>query len=524
MTDSRQDAESTPSKPRGLWSLMGSPAVPSQPGVDEPGETKTTDAAPEADDKSAQAAKPSAAPEPTPQDEEPREAATRQRGLWGMMRQAPPDAPAKFEADGGPASEFPKAEFSPDAEGKEPRSSASRSLFALMERHDEPAKDSTLIEPELPDEVVTIRQSASLAPDDQADDWELVESPGENEVVEDEDSVEESEPSLTTEAIDPEELEPPRYRLAAAQTRRQGWLAITTGISSVSASALSLFPTVFASIPASVLGFGAIIAGYLSLTGTGRHEMSRGTRIAAVTGMLTGILGIFLGPLFFTNLGRSLREPVGHRITRLHLKQIGDGLDQHYSKIDGYPIGGVFTRDDTGVIRGQHGWMTFLLPYIGEGELYQKIDQTKPFDHPVNLSPLSQDVSQYFAQGADQSKVAKGLAAAHFAGVGGEISEGGRVAYLGIFERDVAVKRDEISDGLANTLIVGELGSSFPAWGEPENWREIGRGLNKKGVNGFGSADGNGAVFLLGDGSVKYFNNKTDPKLLEKMSTRNGAD
>jgi hypothetical protein len=167
--------------------------------------------------------------------------------------------------------------------------------------------------------------------------------------------------------------------------------------------------------------------------------------------------------------------------------------------------------------------MTFLLPYIGETELYQKIDQTKPFDHQVNLSPLSQDVSQFFAQGADQSKVAKGLAAAHFAGVGGEINEGGRVAYLGIFERDVAVKRDEITDGLANTLIVGEVGGAFPAWGEPENWREIGRGLNK-GHNGFGSADGNGAVFLLGDGSVKYLNNKTDPKLLVKMSTRNGAD
>jgi len=41
-----------------------------------------------------------------------------------------------------------------------------------------------------------------------------------------------------------------------------------------------------------------------------------------------------------------------------------------------------FTLDENG--RRLHSWRVLLLPYIGENELYQKIDLTKPWDHPTN--------------------------------------------------------------------------------------------------------------------------------------------
>ena len=40
----------------------------------------------------------------------------------------------------------------------------------------------------------------------------------------------------------------------------------------------------------------------------------------------------------------------------------------------------------------------------------------------------------------------------------------------------------------------------------------------------FGNADGTGALFLMADGSVRFFSNKTSRKILEKLSTRDGAD
>ena len=329
--------------------------------------------------------------------------------------------------------------------------------------------------------------------------------------------------SLTMEAIEPGDLEPSRITVATAQARRQARFGLWCGIVAILSTALSLLPNFLTSLPATALGFVAIISCYLALTGAGRREISKSTRGLCLFGMLLGTTGIFLGPLFIAGLGRNFREAGGQQVTRQHLQLIGEGLDRHYTQHDGYPIGGAFARNDAGVIVGQHGWMTFLLPFVGESNLYQQIDQSKAFDDPVNRNAMGRNVSLYFAAGGDRARIGDGFAVSHFAGLGGEVDDAKGLSHLGIFERDVAVKRDEILDGLSNTLIVGELAGPYPPWGDPENWRKIGRGLNRD-VNGFGSYGGQGATFLLADGSVKFFTNKTDPKLLEQMSTRDGGE
>ena len=329
--------------------------------------------------------------------------------------------------------------------------------------------------------------------------------------------------SAALELINPEDLEPTKYLLAIRQARRQTWLGLTMGFLAIVASALSLLPNFLASLPATAMGFVAIIACYLALTGPARRENSLSTRSLSIVGMLLGTAGVFLGPLLFAGIGRSMRDQTGNQSTRKHLQALSVGLDHHYAEHDGYPVGGRFDRNEAGTIRGQHGWMTFLLPYVGEADLYREIDLSKPFDDPVNRNAMGKNVNIYFAGGGDRSRLGDGFSVSHFAGLGGEIDEGGTLAHVGIFERDVGVKREEITDGLSNTLIIGELAGVYPPWGDPENWRTIGRGLNKD-VNGFGSATGNGATFLLADGTVRFFSNKTDPRLLEKLSTRDGGE
>ena len=450
-----------------------------------------------------------------------------------MMRQTPTETPVDDE---------PKQPETPVSDGVDRRLRAKRSLFTLMERADNSAESATnnpktassadAKSPSHDEDKTTmyVRRSAELAPPDEEQDDEnyvdaVLESLWKEENAEHEEipapAMESRIPPLTM-RVDEDDFEP-RSLIAANKANKQGWIGFGSGIAAVAASTLSLWPNFMASLPATVLGFGAIISSYVALTGSGRRDMSGKTRVISLAGMLLGTAGIFLGPLLFSTLGRNLRESTGLQGTRRHLQQIGEGLDRHYTEHEGYPIGGRFARNEAGVIRGEHGWMTFLLPFVGESDLYREIDLTKPYDDPVNRNVMGRNVSVYFAAGGDKSRIGQGYSVSHFAGLGGEIDEADHLSHVGIFERDVAVKRDEITDGLSNTLIVGELAGTYPPWGDPENWRTIGRGLNKD-LNGFGSYSGNGSMFLLGDGSVKFFSNKTDPKLLERMSTRDGAE
>lgn len=407
--------------------------------------------------------------------------------------------------------ELPKTEFAAKTEGSDLRSPAPRSLFALMQRGDGLDDHSAMV-------ATTPSQEGSAARNepDPADDEEVEEEadvPPQSTLIS----------TMTTHAIDPGELEPSKYRLAASKARKQAWNATAAGTVAVLASALSLLPNFLTSLPATALGFVAIIWGYLALTGPARREITHGIRGLSLVGMLLGTLGIFLGPLLFAGIGRGLREATGQQATRQHLQKIGAGMQLHYAQHDAYPVGGTFARNEAGAIKGQHGWMTFLLPFVGEEVLFKQIDLAKPYDDPDNRNAMGNNVGVYFAAGGDRARIGEGYSVSHYAGLGGEIDEANKIRHIGIFERDAAVKREEISDGQSSTLIVGELAGGYPPWGDPENWRTIGRGLNRD-PNGFGSYSGNGATFLLADGSVKFFNNKTDPKLLEKLSTRDGAE
>ena len=318
--------------------------------------------------------------------------------------------------------------------------------------------------------------------------------------------------------------DPKLSRAAISASRfRQGRVGLACGVASVGLSVLASRPEVWMSIPASILGFASIILGYLTLAGSRRHRVTPFAKMASAASLLLGVLGVFLGPLFFAGMGRELRESSGHDLTRQHLISLGIALNRYHDQRGAFPIGGTFVRQKSGEFKGQHGWMTFLLPFVGEQSLFQQIDQTKPFDVAVNREPMGREVVVYYAAGGDRSKIGQGFAVSHFAGVGGDIEDETGLSHAGIFMREAAIRREDVKDGLANTLIVGELPGNYPPWGDPENWRTIGRGLNKD-VDGFGNATGNGALFLFADGSVKAFNNKTDLKLLRQLSTRDGGE
>lgn len=298
---------------------------------------------------------------------------------------------------------------------------------------------------------------------------------------------------------------------------------LTCGFLAVALSTLATRPEIWMSIPASILGFAAIVLGYLKLSAPDRVSQPAIANWATIAGVLAGFLGIFLGPLFFSEMGRNWRDANGEEFTRRHLITMGQGLERYHNQYGTFPAGGTFSPNDAGTLQGMHGWMTFLLPFIGEQSLFQAIDQSKPFDSPANRESMGTEVLTYYAAGGDRSKLGQGYAVAHFAGVGGEIDSAEGTSPAGLFDRNSAVRREDVRDGLSNTLAAGELAGNFPPWGDPENWRTIGQGLNRD-INGFGNAKGTGALFLFADGRVRFLGNKTDPKVLQQLSTRSGQD
>lgn len=299
--------------------------------------------------------------------------------------------------------------------------------------------------------------------------------------------------------------------------------ALVLGIAAIFLAALSLKPGWLVRIPSLVVGIVALMVGFTAIGDVRRARGQLKGRFAAVTGIVLGALGMLLAPLLFARMGDSWRESAGREVIANRLRQIGSALDQHHAQHGQFPPAVVYSKR-VDAKQPLHGWMTALLPFLGHEPVHRRIDLTQSFDSPGNVAPMQQIIPEFLVPGRKPIRSQRGLGITHFAGVGGEaVNEQVGLMHLGIFAEEGAVRREQITDGLAQTIIVGEIVDPLPAWGEPGNLRSIGNGLNKQ-FHGFGNPAGTGATFLHADGSVKFYSNKTDRRVLQQLETRDGGN
>lgn len=74
-----------------------------------------------------------------------------------------------------------------------------------------------------------------------------------------------------------------------------------------------------------------------------------------------------------------------------NLRQIGLALHQYHDQYGTFPP--AYTIDADG--KPLHSWRTLILPFIDELPLYDKIDLSKPWDHPANADAFSSLVPIY---------------------------------------------------------------------------------------------------------------------------------
>ncbi len=254
-----------------------------------------------------------------------------------------------------------------------------------------------------------------------------------------------------------------------------------------------------------------------SLRGEGWHK--RQTLALVIAGISVCLSGICLvgmvhelqwivradEPMTRWSSGRSAFR---RTFSKNNLKQIGLALINYHDIANTFPSGGTFSPRG----RAQHSWMTAILPLMDHATLYSEIDLTQPWNDPSNRSAFETVIQGFQSATAPRQPPSRdGYATTGFA-ANGLVMGGG----LGMSIRDVA-------DGTSMTLMAGEARGNFKPWGSPSNWRDASLGINKS-PDGFGSPFTNGALFLVGDGSVRFISETIDAKVLQGLATPAGGE
>ena len=126
-----------------------------------------------------------------------------------------------------------------------------------------------------------------------------------------------------------------------------------------------------------------------------------------------------------------------------------------------------------------------------------------------------------------------------YVGIGGLGSDAAALPYLpdgipsprsGCFRYDSPTSFTAITDGLSQTLLLGERSNDLGPWlaGGPPTVRGLDNGPDAKllqGVGGqFGGCHPNGANWAFADGSVRFFTDRVDPKVLQGLATIAGKE
>ncbi len=207
-----------------------------------------------------------------------------------------------------------------------------------------------------------------------------------------------------------------------------------------------------------------------------------------------------------------------------------EGYEESYRQL---PPGG--TMDDQG--RLYHGWATYLSGFLGFSR--QGINFSIPWNEAPNDRLYQCQLEVFVNPQVEEIFDRDGYGLNHFAGNLQVL----RFARLPIprdppftdfietarsspdaHRRNLPLRISEITDGAANTLLIGESRGRFRPWGDPANLRDPALG-NGRSLEGFGSpSDRSSALYLMCDGSVRPIGYEIDPKVFAALGSPAGGE
>jgi type II secretory pathway pseudopilin PulG len=285
--------------------------------------------------------------------------------------------------------------------------------------------------------------------------------------------------------------------------------------------------------------------------------------------VVIAIFGLMIGLLLPAI--QSAREAARKTSCGNNLHQIGVALSAHAASHKAFPPGYVSLvlpdHDDGGP---GWGWGAKLLPNMEQTNLFKKLDFSLPIDGPAAAPWRTTSIPAFICPSDDAfapmvdvysvgfvTKICQ-MAAASYIGSAGTVRPTCKICrdnFDGVFGRNRAIKPADITDGLSNTIAVGERSNYWAAaaiWGVPPrsilaDKQQLGKyvagpayvlgttfveGFNIEEIamddhstmhsvaESFLSRHHNGAFFAFCDGAVRFIRDDAEPGVMNALATR----
>lgn len=281
---------------------------------------------------------------------------------------------------------------------------------------------------------------------------------------------------------------------------------------------LSLFLTILTGLP-------AIVLGAFALRDIKRGKGRAGGQGFAIAGITLGCLGslMLLAHLFITVPAIFAGVEAGRQAeSRNNLKQIGLAMHNHHDTHGG-ELPPAFSVDSNG--NPLLSWRVHILPFIEQGNLYDKFKLDESWDSPHNKKLIDQMPDLYRSPGADTGEVETVYLA-----VVGQDGPGSETA----FRKDGEGRTfADFRDGSASTILVVEANEDQAVvWTKPADWEfapeEPRRGLGELRQIHFDErgrfVKESAFTALFADGSVRMVSNSEDDQTVRRHFCRNDSE
>jgi len=200
----------------------------------------------------------------------------------------------------------------------------------------------------------------------------------------------------------------------------------------------------------------------------------------------------------------SAREAARRAQCTNNLKQLALAMHNYHAANNTFPKPAFTDKDGKPLL----SWRVAILPYLEQGELYNKFKLDEPWDSPNNKALLKEMPAVFLCP--SRSNVAPFTTTYQvFTGKGA------------LFEKGEAIGIAGVTDGTSNTLMVVEADEAVP-WTKRDD-------LNfdleaAASLCGAGSAHPGGFNASMADGAVRFFKKSINLNVFRALITRNGGE
>jgi prepilin-type processing-associated H-X9-DG protein len=201
---------------------------------------------------------------------------------------------------------------------------------------------------------------------------------------------------------------------------------------------------------------------------------------------------------------QSAREAARRNQCTNNLRQIALAMHNYHDANNAFPKPAITGKDAKPLL----SWRVAILPYIEQGDLYNKFKLDEPWDSPHNKVLLKEMPPTYLCP--SRSNVEPFTTNYRvFSGKGALFEEGQQIGVA------------DVTDGTSNTLMVAEAAQAVP-WTEPDELKFDPQGAPS--LCGAGSAHPGGFNASMADGSVRFFKNSIALQVFRALITRNAGE